>query len=133
MSHPDRQPTDLYREQIRAICLAFPETTEKTAWGHPTFRVRNKIFASHGYYESSPGDGAAGYVEVMTMKAAAGEQEVLLAEGHPFFYPKYVGSKGWIGVVLDEHTDLAEIAELVEDSYREIAPKRLSAQIDAKR
>lgn len=130
VSHPDRQPTR-YVEQVRAICLGFPETTEKKAWGHPTFRVRDKIFASVGYYESGPGVGAPLGAEVMTMKAADGEQEVLLAQGHPFFYPKYVGPKGWIGVVLDDDTDFEEIAELVEDSYRQIAPRKLAARLDA--
>ena len=132
MAHPDRQPTR-YLEQVRAICLGFPEATEKKAWGHPTFRVRDKIFASVGYYESGPGIGAGIGVEVVTMKAAEGEQEVLLAQGHPFFYPKYVGPKGWIGVVLDDGADFEEIAELVEDSYRLIAPRKLAACLDAER
>lgn len=132
MAHPDRQPIR-YLEQVRAICLGFPEATEKKAWGHPTFRVRDKIFASIGYYESGPGIGAGIGVEVMTMKAVEGEQEVLLAQGHPFFYPKYVGPKGWIGVVLDDGADFEEIAELVEDSYRQIAPRKLAACLDAER
>ena len=130
MSHPDRQPVR-YLEQVRAICLGFPEATEKQAWGHPTFRVKDKIFASIGYYESGPGIGAVAGAEVMTMKAAEGEQEVLLAQGHPFFYPKYVGPKGWIGVVLDDGADLDEIAELVEDSYRQIATRKLIDRLEA--
>src|SRR5262249_14129904 len=32
-------------DRLRAICLALPETTEKVAWGEPTFRVRGKLFA----------------------------------------------------------------------------------------
>ena len=132
VSHPDRQPIR-YLEQVRAICLGFPEATEKKAWGHPTFRVRDKIFASVGYYESGPGIGAELGAEVMTMKAAEGEQEVLLAQGHPFFYPNYVGSRGWIGVVLGDDSDFGEIAELIEDSYRQIAPRKLVARLDAER
>ena len=31
--------------RLRALCLALPESSEKLAWGEPTFRVRNKIFA----------------------------------------------------------------------------------------
>lgn len=106
---------------IRDIALAFPEATEKQTWGHPTFRVRDKIFVSYG----TDDDGHS----VVTMKAAPGEQESLLAEGDPFFSPKYVGAKGWIGVRIDEETDWREIAELVVDSYREIAPKSLSVGI----
>ena len=44
--------------------------------------------------------------------------------------PPYVGPRGWIGVVLGARTDFSEIAELVEDSYRMTAPKRLVAQFD---
>ena len=38
--------------------------------------------------------------------------------------------KGWIGVRIDEGIDWSEVAELAQDSYRLIAPKRLSAQLD---
>ena len=47
-----------------------------------------------------------------------------------FFVPPYVGSKGWVGARLDAAQDWDELAELLEDSYRLIAPKRLSALLD---
>lgn len=108
---------DELTRRLREICLALPDATERETWGHPTFRVRDKIFVGCGQDD----DGRV----TTSMKAAPGEQEVLLAEGHPFFFPKYVGSKGWIGIELDSDTDWGEIAELVEDSYRAIAPKTL--------
>ncbi len=64
------------------------------------------------------------------MKAAPGEQEALLAEGHPFFRPQYVGHRDWIGIVLGPDTAWDKVAELIEDSYRTIAPKRLSKRLD---
>ena len=106
-------------QRVRKLCLAFPETSEKLAWGHPTFRVRDKIFATIG------ADADARRV-TMTTKPPPGEQEALLAEGEPFFFPAYVGVRGWIGFVVDSKTDWKLVAELVEDSYREIAPKRLA-------
>ncbi len=108
-------------QAIRDIALGFPEAQEKETWGHPTFRVRDKIFVGYG----TDDDGNA----TLTMKAAPGEQESLLAEGHPFFLPRYVGSRGWIGVHLDDETDWRMVGELVVDSYREIAPKSLSVSI----
>ena len=110
-------------QRVRKICLAFPETSEKLAWGHPTFRVRDKIFATIGV-------NADDKVVTMTTKPPPGEQEVLLAEGAPFFFPKYVGVRGWIGFVVNSQSDWKLVAEMVEDSYREIAPKRLVAQLD---
>ena len=32
-------------DRLRAICLALPDAVEKEAWGDPTYRVRDKIFA----------------------------------------------------------------------------------------
>ncbi|HZK79023.1 MAG TPA: MmcQ/YjbR family DNA-binding protein, partial [Gemmatimonadaceae bacterium] len=31
--------------QVRKICRALPEAHEVEAWGEPTFRVKNKLFA----------------------------------------------------------------------------------------
>jgi predicted DNA-binding protein (MmcQ/YjbR family) len=47
--------------------------------------------------------------------------------------PTYVGSKGWVGARLDAAHDWDEIAELIRDSYRMIAPRRLAALADAER
>jgi predicted DNA-binding protein (MmcQ/YjbR family) len=66
----------------------------------------------------------------MMLKAGPGVQEALLAEDpERFFVPAYVGSKGWVGARLDVEQDWDELAELVEDSYRLIAPKRLAALV----
>ena len=123
--------------RIREICLGFPEAVEQETWGHPTFRVRDKIFAAASMIESEDDDhadmtdrGGSRALARMSMKAPAGEQELLLAEGDPFFFPSYVGPRGWIGIVLGETADLDEVAELVEDSYRMTAPKRLIAQLE---
>ena len=46
-----------------------------------------------------------------------------------FFVPPYVGSKGWIGAYLDVEQDWDELAELIDESYRMTAPKKLVAQL----
>lgn len=108
--------------QLRRICLAYPAASERETWGHPNFRVKEKMFVIVGRTD----DGQT----TVTMKAPPGEQELLLATGHPFFMPPYVGSKGWIGVHLDGETDWDEIAELIDDSYRTVAPKSLATRVD---
>jgi predicted DNA-binding protein (MmcQ/YjbR family) len=131
----DRIPARVL-QRVRKICLGLPETTEKTAWGHPTFRVKDKMFASIGGWDYDEAgkplkQGEKGIRKVtMTMPTLPGEQEALLARGHPFFYPAYVGVRGWIGVEIDGATDWDEIEEIVETAYRKIAPKKLSAQLD---
>ena len=108
-------------DNMRKICLSFPEAIEKETWGHPTFRINDKMFAMCST-DSTP-DPA------MTVKTPPGEQQLLLAAGDRFFYPAYVGSKGWIGIKLSAATDWSEIHELVDDSYRLIAPKRLVKEL----
>ena len=44
-----------------------------------------------------------------------------------FFVPPYVGPSGWVGVWLDGNVDWSELAGLLEDGYRMIAPKKLLA------
>ena len=48
-----------------------------------------------------------------------------------FFVPPYVGHHGWVGMWLDGEIDWEELTDLVDESYRMTAPKRLSAQLDA--
>lgn len=112
-------------ERLRDICLAFPEAVEKETWGEATFRVRDKIFVTAG--------GEEGRVS-MSCKAPPGAQEILVgADPERFFRPHYVGHRGWVGVRLDAGTDWDQVADLVEESYRMTAPKKLAALLDAPR
>jgi hypothetical protein len=123
---PPRRMNALAR--IRKICLAFPEATEKVAWGAPTFRFRDKQFAM--YLDNHHGDGRL----ALWCKAAEGAQEILV-ESDPdrFFVPPYVGKGGWVGIELDKGLDWGVIEGLLREGYLEIAPKRLKDQVtDAK-
>ncbi|HEX4216885.1 MAG TPA: MmcQ/YjbR family DNA-binding protein [Acidimicrobiales bacterium] len=121
MSGSPAQPEPI--EQLRGTCSRWPEVSERPFGGHtaPAFRVRDKMFLVVAEDRGS-----------ITCKAPPGVQQMLVAsDPGRFFVPKYVGSKGWIGIRLDGDPDWDEIAELAEDSYRMIAPKRLVAQLDA--
>jgi predicted DNA-binding protein (MmcQ/YjbR family) len=109
-------------KRLRAICLRFPEALEAGGVGNPSFKVRDKVFAMQHGHEGRPS---------CWVKAAPGMQELLA--GHDperFFRPPYVGQHGWVGVRLDGSVDWDELADLVEESYRLTAPKRLTAQLD---
>jgi predicted DNA-binding protein (MmcQ/YjbR family) len=111
--------------RLREICLSLPEAAEKPFGGHtaPSYRVRDKLFVM------TSEDGGS-----VTFKAGPGVQEALVAsDPERFFVPAYVGGKGWLGARLDVEQDWDEIAELIEDSYRMIAPRRLAAQVEARR
>ena len=108
--------------RLRRLCLALPEAHEQEAWGAPTFRVRNKLFAMYAAAGNHHGDGRAG----VWLKAPPGNQSLMVrAAPHKFFVPPYVGPSGWVGVYLDRDVDWPELADLLKDAYLLIAPKRL--------
>jgi predicted DNA-binding protein (MmcQ/YjbR family) len=92
------------------------------AWGEPTFRVRNKLFAMYASAETHHGAGRP----AVWCKAGPGNQALMVrADPTRFFVPPYVGPSGWIGIWLDGRVDWKELADLLRDSYRLVAPKRL--------
>ena len=112
--------------RLRKLCLALPEAHEVEAWGEPTFRVKNKIFAMYAAANNHHGGGKC----AVWCKASAVNQRLMVeADPDRFFVPPYVGPSGWIGVWLEEKCDWAELAELLRDSYRMIAPKKLLALV----
>ena len=110
--------------RLRRACLALPEAHEVEAWGEPTFRIRNKLFAMY----AAPGNHHGGGRPAVWCKAAPGNQVLMVrAEPERYFVPPYVGPSGWVGVWLDRNPDWAEVKTLLRDSYRLVAPKKLAA------
>jgi predicted DNA-binding protein (MmcQ/YjbR family) len=106
-------------ERLRAICLALPETTEKVAWGEPTWRVKGKLFAQLDDHHHG-----ADHLAVW-LPAPLGEQEAMIyMDPVRFFRPPYVGPRGWVGVRIDRRPDWALVAKLVERAYWLVAPPR---------
>lgn len=113
--------------RLRRLCLALPEAHEVEAWGEPTFRVRNKLFAMYAGADNHHGAGRP----AVWLKAGPGNQAVMVeAAPERFFVPPYVGPSGWIGAWLDGAADWDELALLVRDAYRLVAPRRLAARLD---
>ncbi|MFI7702406.1 MmcQ/YjbR family DNA-binding protein [Nonomuraea sp. NPDC049480] len=111
-------------DRLRALCLALPETTERLSHGEPTWFVRDKktfvMFADHHHDDRL----------AFWCAAPPGAQEELVSEDpERFFRPPYVGHRGWLGVYLDVEVDWPEVAEIVADAYRQIAPKSLIARM----
>jgi hypothetical protein len=110
---------------LRRLCLAFPETTERLSHGEPTWFVRGKktfvSFADHHHDDRL----------AFSCAAPPGVQRAMVAsDPGRFFVPAYVGGRGWLGVYLDVPIDWDEVAEIVEDAYRMVAPKKLVDQLD---
>ena len=114
-------------ERVRRLCLALPEAEEKEAWGEPTFRVRNKLFAMYANADTHHGKGIDG----LWIKSTGVNQDLLVHDDpERYFVPPYVGPSGWVGVRLGNDPDWEAIGELLRDAYRLIAPKKLLARLD---
>lgn len=112
------------RARLLQLGEALPEAEIRDG-RHIAFAVRGRTFAY--YLDDHHGDGVVG----LCCKAPAGEQEALLAE-HPlrFYRPTYLGARGWVSLRLDlAEVDWDEVRELITESYRLVAPKRLAALI----
>lgn len=113
-------------DRLRKICLALPEATEQLAWGEPTFRAGGKMFVMFANNHHNDGRIAA------WCNATFAVQDLLVrADPERYFVPPYQGTRGWIGVRLEDgRADWAEVAAIVEDAYRLVAPKRLLILLD---
>lgn len=112
-------------DRLRALCLALPEVTEKVSHGEPTWFVRKTFvtFADHHHDDRL----------AFWCAAPPGVQEELVAtDPKRFFRPPYVGTRGWVGVRLDVEVDWDEIAELVTEAYRTVAPRKLIGILDSR-
>lgn len=109
---------------LREICLAYPEAVEEVTFDTPTFKVRKKIFALIG---TEPG------LASVWCKAGPGVQEAFVtSEPERYFRPPYFGPKGWVAAwVSTRHDpDWLAIEDLIDESYRLVAPKRLARELD---
>jgi hypothetical protein len=97
------------------------------AWGEPTFRVRNKLFAM---YASAGSHHGGGRPAVWCKAAEANQRLMVRAAPERFFVLPYVGLSGWVGVWLDKVANWVELEELLKDAYCQVAPKKLRATVE---
>lgn len=116
--------------RLRAICLAFPEVTERLSHGAPTFFVRGRsafvTLWEHGHHDHD-------FSHLWCAAPPGAQAELIAAAPEHVFRPPYVGHRGWLGVRLDPPVDWAEIGEFCQDAYRAVAPRPLVARWDAGR
>lgn len=114
---------DPYLAELRAVCLALPESAEVEAWGLPTFRAGKKIFAVFEVDDDHP--------FAVIFKPDPGERLALAADPR-IYVPPYFGPAGWLSLDFTvAPVDWGEIAELMESSYRQVALKRMLKALDA--
>jgi hypothetical protein len=107
--------------EVRTLCLSLPDTTEKETWGdednpgHPTFRVRDKIFVIMAI------DGSGG-----SIRTTSGEQaELMSAFPGAARFASHVGRFGWVDVDFDRLPDEV-LREVIEGAWARTAPKKVA-------
>ena len=107
-------------DDARRIALSLPETTEKPSYGTPGFRVKDKLFAR---VHDLP-DTLVVWVTDMD------EKEALLASSPDRFFetPHYDGYP--MVLVRLAHIGLDELREVITDSWRVRAPRRVLALLE---
>jgi predicted DNA-binding protein (MmcQ/YjbR family) len=112
--------------RLRAICMSLPEAAERLSHGEPAwFAGTGRMFACFADHHHD---------DVLGCWCAAPfgrQQELTGLDPGRYFVPPYVGSRGWLGVRLDVPVDWTEIAEIVQDGYREVASRRLVTLLNA--
>ena len=121
-----KQRTPLAR--LRELCLALPDAHEVEAWGEPTFRVNNKLFAM---YAADGNHHGAGRSSVWIKSQHVTQDMLVRAQPEQYFAPPYVGPKGWTGAFLDRDPDWDIVGDLLRDAYLATVPKRVKAKLDA--
>ena len=122
--------------RVRSRCADLPEVVEEPAWVGVRWRIRTHTFAhvvpvAGGHPPAyARAVGCDGPLVVLTFRSSGDELQALANVGPPFFKPPWFPDI--VGVVVDGSTDWDEIGELVAESYRLLAPRRLAAEVEAR-
>jgi predicted DNA-binding protein (MmcQ/YjbR family) len=114
---------DALLRRLRRICLRFPETTEVTAWGHPTFKAGKKMFACLDEYHG---------VRCIALQPGTARRRALLSDPR-FFEAPYDRQKTWVCLRSDGKLDWNEIEQWCLESYRFVALKRMLSALESPR
>ena len=116
---PERpEPPLAWVERLRPM-LDFPECEEQPAWTGVCWRVGAATVA-HVF-------GGEDQLFRITFRADPDEVTALEHLGPPYFRASW--GRNVVGVLVDDDTDWAELAELLTDSYCIQAPATLAAQV----
>ena len=109
------------RQQFAELALSLPETSERSHFAQPDFRVCGKIFCGLDRADER------GYMKLPE------EAQALVVEARADVFSPAAGAwgrSGWTYVMLPR-VGLHELGELLTDAWRQVAPKRLAAELSA--
>lgn len=126
---------DRQLDLVRNIALALPGVYKRLSHGALCFLVRDQRPLCY-YHDDHRGDGR---ISLWCPAPREVQEELVSAEPARLFKPPASLSGTfltWLGVYLDLLGDNAvdgdEIAAILQDAYRQVAPKNLIAELDAR-
>lgn len=118
---------------MRSIALALPGVSERLSHAEPCFFIGTTRALCY-YHDDHNGDGRVS----LWCPARPGVQDELVSGEPGRFFKPPVSARGtfagWLGVFLDttgeDSVDWNEVAAIVEEAYRIVAPKKLIVELD---
>lgn len=122
---------DWLLKRVSEIALSLPEAEARESHGAPGWRTSGKS----GKFFAHFNDQFHGEPHVAVLVKTDGPDELAsLVERDPtiWFRPAYYGASGWAGLILNRPgVDWDHVRHWLERSWRQVAPKRLTALMDA--
>ena len=110
---------DKVLRRVRALCLALPETTERSSWGHPNFRAGRRTFVTFEWIKGTP--------SVALRLGRAGVNRRARVRGT--FVTPY-GRGDWLSLKADRQLNWALLQTLIVESYKLVALKRMLTALE---
>jgi predicted DNA-binding protein (MmcQ/YjbR family) len=110
---------DRVLQQVRKLCLSLPDTSEVGSWGHPNFRAGKRTFVTFEWIKGRPS---------IAFRLNPTDVDLLLRR-KGFFVTPY-GQGQWVSVWADGSLNWGLVGRLLEQSYRMVALKRMTAALD---
>jgi len=110
---------------LREHALSMPEAWEDFPWGESVAKVRKKVFVFMGKSDKPGGAGICVMIPELLDDALSMPNAELAGYG--------LGKSGWVAFTLggDDNTPIDTYKAWIEQSYRNVAPKKLSRLLDA--
>ena len=108
--------------RARRRCLAYPETTERSSWGHPNFRAGRKTFCAFEVVKGRPS---------IAFRLLPSDIDRVLRR--PQFFATPYGRGAWASIWVDRKVDWPLVESLIDRSYRVVANKRMLKALDSGR
>ena len=116
--------------RLRAICAALPDAVERSSHGSPAW-FAGRASRSRAFATLDDHHHGAEHLSVWLPQEPGAQVALVELDPARFFRPPYVGTRGWVGVVLDGDPDWDVVARLVRDAYVHVASPKLRAALAA--